>query len=249
MVQIITVTLNKRLTPFAIQDILLLTVWSIIPIIQIVNRVVNNRKENAVKKAEKTEITREKIMKASIEEFGTNGFNGTSVNQICKKHGISKGLIYHNFESKEKLYVCCVDTAVNAFISYMEKQDFGLDFNLYMKERYKFFEKNPYYCKLIFGIILTDGNGFSNEVKEIKKRFDSFNHNIYIRAVDRLLLRNGISRDDAIQYYGLLHNMLNSYFSANISSDGYLDNAISNHEKILEKMLDYMLYGIAKEEK
>ena len=58
-----------------------------------------------MKKDLKTEITKEKILKAATEEFSLYGFDGATVNQICQKHGISKGLIYHNFENKEELYL------------------------------------------------------------------------------------------------------------------------------------------------
>ena len=62
-----------------------------------------------------------------------NFFDGATVNQICQKHGISKGLIYHNFESKEKLYLRCVEKASDEFISYMSQREFGTDFKLYRK--------------------------------------------------------------------------------------------------------------------
>ena len=40
---------------------------------------------------------------AAMELFATNGFPGTSVNAIAKKAGVSKGLIYNYFESKEDI--------------------------------------------------------------------------------------------------------------------------------------------------
>ena len=77
-----------------------------------------------MKKSLKTKITKEKILKAAVEEFGTYGYEGASVNRICEKHGISKGLIYHNFESRDNLYLCCAEEAVNKFINYMSGKDF-----------------------------------------------------------------------------------------------------------------------------
>lgn len=44
-----------------------------------------------------------KILMASMELFSTYGFPGTSVNAIAKKAGVSKGLIYNYFESKEDI--------------------------------------------------------------------------------------------------------------------------------------------------
>ncbi|MGN1123936.1 MAG: TetR/AcrR family transcriptional regulator [Eubacterium sp.] len=202
-----------------------------------------------MKKSEKTEITREKIIKASCEQFGLYGFDGATINQICRQYNISKGLIYYNFESKEELYVCCVNTAVNAFISHMQKKNFQNDFNKYMQERCLFFKNHPDYSRLIFSIILTDNSEFSEKVREIKERFDEFNRGVYSRTIDTLKLRDGISKTDALEYYGLLQNMLNNYLSTAELTDKTIDLAVSGHEKTLETILDYMLYGIAEEKK
>ena len=60
-----------------------------------------------MKKEEKTEITKCKILAAAIQEFGANGYAAGSVNNICKT-GINKGLIYHNYKDKDELYLVCV---------------------------------------------------------------------------------------------------------------------------------------------
>jgi len=52
-----------------------------------------------VLKAEK----REKIIEAAIELFALQGFNNASISQLAKQAGISKGLVYTYFESKEEI--------------------------------------------------------------------------------------------------------------------------------------------------
>lgn len=202
-----------------------------------------------MKKSLKTEITKEKILKAATEEFALRGFERATINQICQGHDISKGLVYYNFESKDELYLCCVEEAVNEFISYMKKQEFETDIKIYMKERYKFFETNPYYSRLIFEIILTENHELSEKIKDVKNRFNEFNKSIYESAIDKLKLRNGISKDGALQYYTLLQNMLSNYLSIDNTSKKGLDFVIDNHEKSLKKIIDFILYGIAQEEK
>lgn len=44
------------------------------------------------------------MLKVSLIEFGNNSYKNTSINNICKKYNISKGLIYHNFKNKDDLY-------------------------------------------------------------------------------------------------------------------------------------------------
>ncbi|MGN0487332.1 MAG: TetR/AcrR family transcriptional regulator [Acutalibacteraceae bacterium] len=201
-----------------------------------------------MKKDLKTEITKEKIMTAATEEFALFGFDGATVNQICQKHGISKGLIYHNFDSKEQLYLTCVDQAVNEFISYMNPCKFGTDFSLYMKERYTFFETHPYYSRLIFALVPTADEKFSEQIKSVTDKFDEFNKSVYLSAIDSIKLRPGLSKKDALEYYTLLQNMLNGYLSGGKAPENDFDSVFHHHEKRLEKILDIILYGIAEKE-
>ncbi|MCO6487502.1 MAG: TetR/AcrR family transcriptional regulator [Phaeodactylibacter sp.] len=45
----------------------------------------------------------EAIKKAAMELFAHNGYHSTSISQIAKEAGISKGLLYNYFDSKEDL--------------------------------------------------------------------------------------------------------------------------------------------------
>lgn len=47
--------------------------------------------------------SRQRIMAAALELFGTRGYAGTSINQIAKAADISKGLMYNYFDSKQDL--------------------------------------------------------------------------------------------------------------------------------------------------
>jgi AcrR family transcriptional regulator len=47
--------------------------------------------------------SRANIMEAALELFGTKGYSSTSISQIAKAAGVSKGLLYNYFDSKEDL--------------------------------------------------------------------------------------------------------------------------------------------------
>ena len=49
------------------------------------------------------EKTRQQIIDAAFELFANDGFSNTSISAVAKKAGISKGLIYHYFDSKEAI--------------------------------------------------------------------------------------------------------------------------------------------------
>lgn len=53
------------------------------------------------------EERREQILEAAMRLFGMKGFDGASVREIAREVGVTEGLIYHYFESKEQLLATC----------------------------------------------------------------------------------------------------------------------------------------------
>ncbi len=52
--------------------------------------------------------TKEKIIRQALKYFTVNDYQGASLNSIAKAIGITKGGIYHYFDSKEDLYKKCI---------------------------------------------------------------------------------------------------------------------------------------------
>ncbi len=53
--------------------------------------------------------THQNILRTAERLFATKGFNGTSMNDIVKESGVSKGAIYNHFENKERLFLTLLD--------------------------------------------------------------------------------------------------------------------------------------------
>lgn len=71
------------------------------------------------------EIRKEKrkiIMEVALELFATNGFHATSISQIAKQAGISKGLAYNYFESKNELLNAIIDQGFNEIANFTAAQ-------------------------------------------------------------------------------------------------------------------------------
>lgn len=56
-----------------------------------------------------------RLINAAMKEFGANRFEKASTNTIVKEAGISKGLLYHYFDSKEALYTYLFEYAMTSF--------------------------------------------------------------------------------------------------------------------------------------
>ncbi len=62
----------------------------------------------------------ESIKQAAMELFARNGYHSTSISQIAKEAGVSKGLLYNYFDSKEELLREIIMEAVNMGEEMME---------------------------------------------------------------------------------------------------------------------------------
>ena len=54
---------------------------------------------------EKSQKTKRKIMDSALSEFSAKGYGGSSINTICSSQDISKGIVYHYFETKDGLFL------------------------------------------------------------------------------------------------------------------------------------------------
>lgn len=75
-----------------------------------------------MKKQEKTQKTKERILAAALAEFGSKSYDAASVNSICEAGQIPKGLLYHNFAGKDELYLQCVKMCYDEMTSIMKAQ-------------------------------------------------------------------------------------------------------------------------------
>lgn len=61
------------------------------------------------KQQQTTQLRRKQIIDAAMELFDQNGYSNTKISDITKKAGISKGLTYRYFTSKEEIVTAVLD--------------------------------------------------------------------------------------------------------------------------------------------
>jgi AcrR family transcriptional regulator len=57
----------------------------------------------------KAEATRRGLLQAARKLFGEKGFAGTSVDEVVKAAGVTKGALYHHFKDKDDLFRAVVE--------------------------------------------------------------------------------------------------------------------------------------------
>ena len=200
-----------------------------------------------MKKDEKTRLTISKILEAAMNEFGKNGYSGGTINNICNS-GINKGLLYHNFGGKDDIYLTCLKHSCEKLMSYLKKQNHTESLDDYMSARMDFFNSNSNETRIFFEALLTPPPHLSDRIHSMLSEFNTLNEKMYNQALDSLILRDTVSREDALTYFHLMQLMLNGYFSSPAFQNMDISEKVKMHEMIVSKLLDYMLYGIAKGE-
>lgn len=133
-------------------------------------------------------------------------------------------------------------------MNYLKKKFRTETLEKYMSARMEFFNKYPNEARIFFEALLTPPPHLSDKINPILSEFNTLNEEMYNKTLDSITLRDNVSRDDAISYFRLMQLMLNGYFSSPAFQNTHLPEKIKMHEMIVPKLLDYMLYGIAKGE-
>ncbi|MGB0916238.1 MAG: TetR/AcrR family transcriptional regulator [Flavobacteriales bacterium] len=74
--------------------------------------------------AEIREERKHQILDAALHVFAEDSYHGASISAVARRAGISKGLIYNYFKSKEEILISLV---VDVFDEVMEQLDLNLD--------------------------------------------------------------------------------------------------------------------------
>ncbi len=205
-----------------------------------------------MKQNEKTKLTCDKIIQAAIAEFGTKSYESASLNTICSENQISKGLIYHNFKNKDELYLKCLKICFQRITAYLRSaqymaEDIRISMKNFLALRQKFFLENPHYSNIFFNAVLQPPKHLMKEIRDIRHEFDDYNASCYQKMLTQIQLREGITDEMALEYFTVFQEMFNGYYQSKAYEIGDFHNWVESRETNLSKILDIMLYGIAKE--
>jgi AcrR family transcriptional regulator len=113
------------------------------------------------------EIREEKmtlIMDVALEHFANGGYYKTTINHIAKHAGMSKGLMYNYFESKEALLKAIIHKSVNEINKYLDIDRDGYlseeEFEFFVRKIYVLLKGKKYFWRLLMQLLM------QNDVRE-----------------------------------------------------------------------------------
>lgn len=97
-------------------------------------------------------------MNTALELFAENGYHATSISQIATKAGISKGLTYNYFNSKQELLEALISHGFEEiFTSFAFNQNGVItedEFVSFIRQNFKLLSENLQHWKLFFSLLL-----------------------------------------------------------------------------------------------
>jgi len=110
------------------------------------------------------EIREEKktlIMNVALEHFADKGFHATTISHIAKHAGISKGLLYNYFKSKEELLEEIINRSATEIFYSLDIDRDGIlsdyEFEHFIRNVFSILRENGQFWRLVLGIMLQGG--------------------------------------------------------------------------------------------
>lgn len=135
-----------------------------------------NTSSSKNKKELQSEQTRQQIIETATQLFARKGFYGTSVSDLTKAVGLTKGALYHHFKDKDALFFAVVESVqitwekavANEVIS--EKHSIAQIAILFEKHA-ELLSRNDFMCLVMSNLM--------NEMESINPNYSSILENIY----------------------------------------------------------------------
>ncbi|PKP22274.1 MAG: hypothetical protein CVU05_04660 [Bacteroidetes bacterium HGW-Bacteroidetes-21] len=107
------------------------------------------------------EQRKEQILSAALELFAQQGYHATSMQQISKNAGISKGLSYNYFESKDEilstLFLRFSKEIMEMLDTNQDREITNTEVRQFIDNYFKYLEEKKEYCKFFMQITVQPG--------------------------------------------------------------------------------------------
>lgn len=160
-----------------------------------------------------TDERKEQILEAGIEEFAAKGYENANINVIAKNAGISIGLMYKYFSTKEDLFVTCLQRGMGIIDETID-EIFRSDEKLLVKAEKliratcRYSKKNANYIKL-YNEITAERD--SERAKLLSEAIEGDTSKKYVKSITDALAKGDVRQDmDPRMYAFFLDNLLTS---------------------------------------
>ena len=160
-----------------------------------------------MKQQERQKKSKEKILQAAITEFSTSGYDKVTMENICTRHGISKGMMYHYYSGKEDLFLLCVQNMYQMMQQYLEenmaeleKKDALHALKEFWMLRESFFGEHPPFKNIFENALLRTPPHLFEKIEEIRGPIEALNRQFLHRTIGKIELRENLKKENVSIY-------------------------------------------------
>lgn len=188
---------------------------------------------------------REKILSACLTEFAEHGYTNASTNRIVQAAGISKGLLFHYFENKKKLFLYVLDYTIEHLMKKMSTYtvvlsgDFFEQLGQYAIIKMRIGMEEPEMYHILYDVYLNLPQDIKNELLQRYGQILSDQRKAFIMTMDASKLRDGVTVETAAN---LIIDFLDGYYQRNIAyfKTKTPDELLTSLDDLKDDMMGYL---------
>lgn len=203
---------------------------------------------------ERQEHSRQEILQAALDEFGTYEYAQVTVDNVCARHNISKGMLYHYYSGKDDLFLLCVGDTFEKLSEFVAQNEFQLkdhsaldSLTAYYQCREQFFAAHPRRRKVFESAMLHPPAHLESKLRELRAPVWQINRQFWQRVVRQYPLRAGLKEEQVMRYLESIdyafQTILEQYNEASNARDIY------DILQITSEILEMLLFGVMQPQK
>ena len=205
-----------------------------------------------MKQQERQKKSKEKILQAAITEFSASGYDKVTMENICTRHGISKGMMYHYYSGKDDLFLLCVQNMYPALPCFLpdtaaelEKKDALHALKEFWMLWESFFGEHPPFKNIFENALLRTPPHLFEKIEEIRGPIEALNRQFLHRTIGKIELRENLKKENVSIYLEAMESVF-----WKLAEQYRREQRISDVHSLMEaagELWDMVLLGVVRQ--
>ena len=205
-----------------------------------------------MKQQERQKKSKEKILQAAITEFSASGYDKVTMENICTRHGIHKGMMYHYYSGKDDLFLLCVQNMYQMMQQYLEenmaeleKKDALHALKEFWMLRESFFGEHPPFKNIFENALLRTPPHLFEKIEEIRGPIEALNRQFLHRTIGKIELRENLKKENVSIYLEAMESVF-----WKLAEQYRREQRISDVHSLMEaagELWDMVLLGVVRQ--
>lgn len=187
---------------------------------------------------------KERIIQAALSEFRAKGYEQASTNEITARARVSKGLIFHYFGSKEKLFLWLFDLCIERILKDYDASLRGFSPDLAERaiqsglEKVRLYNRDPLSWGFLATALLDPPKGLKASMEERYLKLREFSTKRFLQGLDMSMLREGIDQQKVLEMLMIVIEGLSQKIQTQYG-DNY-QQAAQDAPKLMAELREYL---------